>query len=64
MSFNFNNKYEQKDFLRFLRNDFLKDFFDEKIEQTSINNKIFNKIKNKYFPVNDLSNKNKDKFDF
>ena len=44
MSFNFNNKYEQKDFLRFLRNDFLKDFFDEKIEQTSINNKIFNKI--------------------
>lgn len=44
MSFNFNNKYDRNDFLRFLRNDFLKDFFDEKIEQTSINNKIFNKI--------------------
>ena len=40
MSFNFNNKYDRNDFLRFLRNHFLKDFFDEKIEQTNINNKI------------------------
>jgi hypothetical protein len=42
---NFNEKYDREKFLRFLRNDFLKDKFSEKVEETS----VIKKFKSTFF---------------
>jgi len=44
MDLDFNAQYNRQDFLRFLRNDLLKDLFLEKVEDTNIKTKFLKNI--------------------